>query len=193
MQEHPMRSLLRATALISLTLAFSIASPAQDTSRQDEVAKRGADVMPFSHLATLLVFAKTDDGGTLRLIVRDPTDTKQVQMVRVHLQDMRGRFEKGDYSGPSHIHGDSMPGLAELKAAKPGQITVSYQDVADGAELEYRTSDPKLISALHAWINAQLSDHGKDATAAHWRQECAALAALAALSSSHAALLQELA
>jgi hypothetical protein len=167
MQEHPMKSLLRATALISLALTFSIASPAQDTSRQDEVAKRSAEVMPFSHLATLHVFAKTDDGGTLRLIVRDPTDTKQIQMVRAHLQDMRGRFEKGDYSGPSHIHGDSMPGLAELKAAKQGQIAVSYQDVADGAELEYRTSDPKLISALHAWIDAQLSDHGKDATAAH--------------------------
>jgi hypothetical protein len=80
---------------------------------------------------------------------------------------MRGRFEKGDYSGPTHIHGDAMPGLAELKAAKPGQIAVSYQDVADGAELEYRTSDPKLVSALHAWIDAQLSDHGKDATPGH--------------------------
>ena len=158
---------LRVAALISLTLTFSIASLAQDSSRQDEVAKRGADVMPFSHMATLHVFAKTEDGGTLRLIVREPADTKQIQMVRAHLQDMRGRFEKGDYSGPSHIHGDAMPGLAELRAAKPEQIAVSYKDVADGAELEYRTSDPKLISALHAWIDAQLSDHGKDAVAEH--------------------------
>jgi hypothetical protein len=159
--------LLRATALVSLTLPFSFAGLAQDSSRQDEVAKRGADVMPFSHMATLHVFAKTDDGGTLRLIVRDPADTQQIQMVRAHLRDMRERFEKGDYSGPSHIHGDAMPGLAELKVAKPGQIAVSYQDVADGAELEYRTSDPKLITALHAWIDAQLSDHGKDATPGH--------------------------
>ena len=158
---------LRATALMSLTLIFSVASLAQNSSRKDDVAKRGADVMLFSHVATLHVFAKTDDGGTLRLIVRDPGDTQQIQIVRAHLQDMRGRFEKGDYSGPSHIHGDAMPGLAELKAAKPGQIAVSYKDVADGAELEYRTSDPKLIAALHAWIDAQLSDHGKDATTGH--------------------------
>jgi hypothetical protein len=162
MRIHPLRA-----ALISLTLTFSIASLAQDSSRQDDVAKRGADVMPFSHSATLHVFAKTSEGGTLRLIVRDPTDTRQIQLVRAHLQDVRGRFEKGDYSGPSHIHGDNMPGLAELKAAKPGQIAISYQDVADGAELEYRTSDPKLISALQAWIDAQLSDHGKDATPGH--------------------------
>ena len=84
---------LRAT-LISLTFAFSIATPAQDSSRQDEVAKRGADVMPFSHMATLHVFAKTDDGGALRLIVRDPADTKQIQMVRAHLQDMREGSKK---------------------------------------------------------------------------------------------------
>jgi hypothetical protein len=157
----------RTTALISLSLAFSIASLAQDSSRQDEVAKRGADVMPFSHMATLHVFTKADNGGTLRLIVRDPADTKQIQMVRAHLQEMRGRFEQGDYSGPSHIHGDAMPGLAELKAAKPGQIAVSYKDLADGAELEYRTTGPRLIAALHAWIDAQLSDHGKDATLGH--------------------------
>jgi hypothetical protein len=60
-----------------------------------------------------------------------------------------------------------MPGLAELKAANPGQIAISCQDVADGAELEYRTSDPKLVAAIHAWIDAQLSDRGKDATPEH--------------------------
>jgi len=28
-----------------------------------------------------------------------------------------------------------MPGLAELKAAKPGQIAIAYKDVKGGAEL----------------------------------------------------------
>jgi len=171
MSGHPMSSsLLRATALITLTLPFSYASLAQDSSRQDEVAKRGADVMPFSHTATLHVFTRTDDGGTLRLVVRDPANTQQVQMVRSHLREMRGRFAKGNYSGPSHIHGDAMPGLAELKAAKPGKIAVVYQEMANGAELQYRTNEPKLIAALHAWIDAQLSDHGKDAMARRQQQ-----------------------
>ncbi|WP_221179056.1 hypothetical protein [Pseudomonas brassicacearum] len=56
-----------------------------------------------------------------------------------------------------------MPGLADLKAAKPGQIAITYKDVEGGAQLAFKTSDPALIAALHKWFDAQLSDHGKDA------------------------------
>ena len=60
-----------------------------------------------------------------------------------------------------------MPGLADLKAARPGQVTIEYRDVDAGAELRYRTSDAKLVAALHQWFDAQLSDHGADAMAGH--------------------------
>jgi hypothetical protein len=60
-----------------------------------------------------------------------------------------------------------MPGPAQLKAAKPGDIQVLYRELEGGAELHYRTTDAKLISALHDWFDAQLSDHGKDATPGH--------------------------
>ena len=64
-----------------------------------------------------------------------------------------------------------MPGLAELKAAKPGQIGIAYRDVKDGAELTYNTSDASLVVALHQWFDAQLSDHGKDAMGSHAQHE----------------------
>lgn len=60
-----------------------------------------------------------------------------------------------------------MPGVAQLKAAKPGQVAIADKDVEGGAELRYRTSDAKLVSALHAWFDAQLSEHGADAMASH--------------------------
>jgi hypothetical protein len=60
-----------------------------------------------------------------------------------------------------------MPGLAELEAATPGQIDIAYQEVPAGAELTYRTSDARLVAALHRWFDAQLSDHGADAMAGH--------------------------
>jgi hypothetical protein len=164
------RCLLRSPILLLFVLAFSLTSHADDVDRQAEVAKRGADVMPFSHTATMHVFTKTTDGGTMSLITKDAADEQQIRMVRAHLQDMQGRFQKGDYSGPSHIHGDDMPGLAQLKAAKPGEIKVSYREVPAGAELHYRTADARLITALHDWIDAQLSDHGKDAMPGHQQQ-----------------------
>ena len=56
-----------------------------------------------------------------------------------------------------------MPGLADRKAAKPGEVAIAYKDVTGGAELTFRSADPRLVDALHAWFNAQLSDHSPDA------------------------------
>jgi len=57
--------------------------------------------------------------------------------------------------------------MAELKTAQPGQVSIEYKNVKGGAELTFRTQDPKLVAALHKWIDAQLSDHGPDAKAGH--------------------------
>ena len=140
---------------------------AADRERQAEVARRGPDVMPFSLEATTHVFTKTADGGVQRVLAKSAADNQQVKLVRGHLREIRAQFLKGDFSGPAHIHGAEMPGLAQLKTTKPGQLTISYKDVAGGAELTYRTADIQLVSALHAWFDAQLSDHSADATAGH--------------------------
>jgi hypothetical protein len=157
--------------LLHLALLALFASPlvahAADAQRQAEVAKLGADVMPFSLKATTHVFTKTAEGGAQRVIAKNAADTTQVRLVREHLHDIQAQFLKGDFSGPSHIHGNEMPGLVDLKATKPGQVTIDYKDVDGGAELNYRTADAKLVVALHEWFDAQLSDHGADAMAGH--------------------------
>lgn len=156
--------------VLSFTLAavagLSFTSLAADLDRQGQVARRGADVMPFSLKATTHVFTKTAEGGTQRVVAKS-ADSTQVKLVRSHLHDIQTEFLNGDFSGPSHVHGNPMPGLTELKAAQPGQITIDYKEVKGGAELTYRTSDATLVAALHHWFDAQLSDHGTDAMAGH--------------------------
>lgn len=138
-----------------------------DAQRQAEVSERGKDVMPFSLSATTHTFTKNAEGGVQRIVTKRPSDKVQEKLIREHLQEIRKQFLQGDFSGPSHIHGQDMPGLAELKAAKPGQIAVAYKDVKGGAELTYKTTDATLVAALHTWFDAQLSDHGKDAMEGH--------------------------
>ena len=154
---------LVAFATVSLT-AYAAAG---DRPRQAEVAKRGADVMPFELKATTHLFSKTDTGGTQQVVAKDPRDSVQTRLVREHLHDIQQQFQKGDFSGPTHVHGADMPGLAELKMSKPGAIAVHYRNIDGGAELNYRTSDTKLVAALHRWFDAQLSDHGADAMEGH--------------------------
>ena len=154
-------------ATLAVLCGLPVATYAAEEPRQAEVAKLSADVMPFSLKATTHIFTKTSDGGRQRVVAKDASDVQQIQRVREHLHDMQAQFQKGDFSGPSHVHGTDMPGLARLEAAKPGKLAISYQDVASGAELIYQTDDAKLVSALHTWFDSQISDHGADAIAGH--------------------------
>jgi hypothetical protein len=160
----PQRLLL--LVLLGIACGPSVTAAA-DAQRKAEVARRGPDVMPFSLAATQHVFTKTSQGGIQQVVAKSASDAKQIKLVRRHLKDLQHQFMSGDFSGPAHIHGEQMPGLAELKAAPSGKLNIDYRDVPAGAELTYQTSDPALAQALHRWFDAQLSDHGTDAMAGH--------------------------
>jgi hypothetical protein len=138
-----------------------------DAQRQAEVSGRGKEVMPFSLAATTHIFTKTPEGGVQQVVAKKTTDATQAKLIRQHLKEIREQFLNGDFAGPSHIHGQDMPGLADLKVAKPGQITIAYKNIEGGAQLIYNTSQANLVAALHKWFGAQVSDHGKDATEGH--------------------------
>lgn len=136
-------------------------------ARLDEVAQRGRHVMPFNLEQTTHVFTKTENGGVQQVIVKDKSNTGQIKLIREHLAKISQKFKQGDFSNPAKIHGDTMPGLDELQKAKPGQIRFDYQELVDGAEINYSTGDAALIKALHQWFDAQLSDHARHAVSGH--------------------------
>ena len=153
-------------ALIVLSAAaiifFATATlPAQ--TRQKEVAVKGAKVMPFDLERTTHLFQKLDDGGLQKVVVKDPANKKQIALIQSHLKEESEKFRKGDFSDPAKIHGEDMPGLAELKAGA-AKIDVRYSALPNGAQIRYATKDAKLITAIHRWFDAQLSDHGHHAT-----------------------------
>jgi hypothetical protein len=147
-----------AVAATAGALATALAGPPA-TDRQAEVADRGREVMPFDLDRTTHRFAETPDGGVQTVVADNPGDRAQIALVRRHLRDEADRFAAGDFADPARIHGEDMPGLAELRAAA-GRIEVRYADVPDGAVITYATADPVLVDALHRWFDAQLGDHG---------------------------------
>lgn len=135
---------------------------ASQEARQEEVAEKGAEVMPFDLEETTHVFEKTRTGGVQKVVADDPNDAEQVGLIREHLEEEAAAFRRGDLSEPSEIHGEEMPGLQELEAGSE-EIDIRYSDLPDGAKVEYEISDPDLAAALHDWFDAQVSDHGDHA------------------------------
>jgi hypothetical protein len=150
--------LLSATLVVPYKTAMLLAQ-----TRQAEVAKRGAQVMPFDLEKTVHVFQKLEDGGLQKVVVKDPSNKEQVPLIQSHLKAESEKFRKGDFSDPAKIHGEDMPGLAELKAGAK-QIDIRYTSLPDGAQVRYTTKNTKLLAALHRWFDAQLSDHGHHAS-----------------------------
>lgn len=160
-----------AVAIVVATLAAgctdigTAAAPAADADRQAQVAERGQSVMPFDLDRTTHHFTKTGSGGVQIVVADDPQDAGQVGLVRQHLQQEADRFRRGDFTDPASIHGDQMPGLAALRGSS-GKVTVEYATTSDGARITYTSGDAAIVAALHAWFDAQVSDHGAHATPA---------------------------
>lgn len=156
------RGRLFVASVATLLLGYSAHALAQ--TAQEHVHSMSHMVMPFDVSRTVHIFAMTDSGGVQRVVVKDKSDTTQIEQIRAHLRQEAGRFQRGDYSDPAKLHGADMPGLKELQR-DAGHIKVTYTELPDGAAIEFRTTDLQLLTAIHRWFGAQLSEHGPDAKA----------------------------
>jgi hypothetical protein len=133
-------------------------------SPQEHVHSASHGVMPFDMSKTMHVFAMADQGGVQKVITRDSNDPSQVTMIQQHLKREADAFQKGDFGDPAHLHGATMPGLADMQASI-AQIHVAYALLPNGAQISFEAKDIHTITAIHRWFGAQLSEHGADATA----------------------------
>lgn len=131
---------------------------------QEHVHGNSHAVMPFDLSRTVHVFTMTVSGGIERVVAKDAADAVQVTLIRQHLRKEAERFSKGDYSDPAALHGANMPGLDDLRAGAK-RVRVSYSELPDGAQITFTTTDLRLLTAIHRWFGAQLSEHGADARA----------------------------
>jgi hypothetical protein len=123
--------------------------------------------MPFDLELTTHVFSKTAKGGVQKVIVKNPKDNTQIKLIREHLTKISHEFQRADYSSPTKIHGENMPGLEMLRNAKSEQISILYKDLLNGAKITYSTDIPRLIATIHQWFDAQLSEHARHAISGH--------------------------
>ena len=148
-------------------VAFAVVSgvtPASGQTKQEHVHRMGQTVMPFDLTKTMHIFRMTDAGGVQSVVVRDARDKDQIGLIRQHLRHEAHAFARGDYADPTSLHGATMPGVSDL-ASQYRRIAVTYSELPLGAAITFETQDRHLVTAVHRWFGAQLSEHGSDAKA----------------------------
>ena len=141
--------------LLSTPLSFA-------QTQQEHVHHMSHTVMPFDMSETLHIFKMTEEGGIQQVVSKDADAVHQVMLIQRHLKHEAEKFQRGDYSDPAKLHGQTMPGLKALQA-KGTDINVSYTDISQGGQITFETTDLYLLTAIHRWFGAQLSEHGADA------------------------------
>jgi len=153
-------NLARMVIIILLPSTYTVLAQTQ----QEHVHQMSHSIMPFDVAKTTHIFKMTESGGIERVIAKSPNDTEQVVLIQEHLRHEADRFQQGDYSDPAMLHGTDMPGLKDLEDGA-SEIKISYTSLSSGAEITFDTSDLHLLTAIHRWFGAQLSEHGSDAKA----------------------------
>lgn len=159
---HSFRTPFLFVVFITLILLLSGTSMAE-SGHQEMIHDMAHKVMPFDMSKTTHIFEMTETGGVQQVIAKDPNDAEQIRLIREHLRHEAMRFKNGDFSDPASLHGSSMPGLKEL-AAGAAKMSIEYSDIPSGGQITFTTHDIHLLTAVHRWFGAQLSEHGADAT-----------------------------
>ncbi len=155
---------LKLTILIPAVMLLFIHAPAYAETKQEQVHHMSHQVMPFDLSKTIHVFKMMDSGGVQKVLARDPKDTDQILLIQQHLAHEAEMFKHGNYSDPTQLHGVDMPGIAEL-SANPSKVNVVYSELPEGAQIIFETKELSMVTAIHRWFGAQLSEHGADAKA----------------------------
>lgn len=156
------RSVGVVVVLFGAAVLAGCGDSASGADRQSAVRDAGADVMPFDLDKTVHAFVKNASGGEETVVALDERDATQVALIRGHLKDIASEFEAGNFEDPQAIHGKNMAGLRVLEQ-RADEISIAYSEVLGGASITYSATSPEIVSALHRWFDAQVTDHGTDA------------------------------
>ena len=146
--------------LVGLSVTGCAGSPS--SSHQEMIHNMGSQVMPFDLSKTKHIFEMNESGGIQKVVVRNQKEIDQLPAIRQHLMHEAARFSEGDFSDPTSLHGTGMPGVKELEAGASG-LEIEYSEIPDGGQITFKAGELSLITAIHQWFGAQLSDHGADA------------------------------
>lgn len=159
-----MKRRITTSVLIGAALGLAMYAAAQGEHDQNSqahhhgVMERGQQGMGFDQKTTSHHFVLLPDGGMVEVEANSAADKASIAQIRAHLQEIKGKFAKGDFHIPGFIHAQTPPGVPVMQQKK-GSIRYSYSQIRRGAQLRISSKDPAAIAAIHDFLKFQITDH----------------------------------
>ncbi len=125
----------------------------------DHLNARGAKVMGFDQEKTAHHFLLHDDGGAIDVAVKDASNTKDRDAIRLHLPHIAALFTTGNFNDPMLVHDTkNVPGT-EAMAKLKNRISYKYVETPNGGRIDIVTKDVSALAAVHEFLTFQIKDH----------------------------------
>jgi hypothetical protein len=159
---------MRATflSLTTLLMAACGKSPSPDVVRRAGAAadtafagvqSRGDVAMGVDQYTSTHIFEPLPDGGRIEL-QRDTRDSLGAIQIQRHMRQIAASFAAGNFEVPGFVHARNVPGT-ELMAAHRVEIAYTVQDLPRGAALRLSSTTPRVVRAIHDFLQFQRQDH----------------------------------
>ena len=141
--------------------AIGAVAAQQNHDQHAQMNQRGAQVMGFDQEKTTNHFYLYSDGGAIDVAVNDPADKANLGAIRAHLPHIAMLFSEGNFEAPMLVHDTNVPGAAKMGMLKD-RITYRYAETPKGGRVNIFTTDAEALSAVHAFLKFQITDHKTD-------------------------------
>jgi hypothetical protein len=164
-----MTTVFVATMILSAPHAAQTAHPAMPAGmtheehlaqmqKDAELKRRGDRAMGFDQDRATHHFTLTARGGTIQVEAGDPSDETTRAAIRSHLREIARAFAAGDFSAPVATHAETPPGVSEMRH-RPGALTYSYEETANGARVVIASTSGRAVRAVHEFLRYQIREH----------------------------------
>jgi hypothetical protein len=135
--------------------------PAGMTHEQhmEQMKAQARKAMAFDQDTTVHHFGLAPTGGSIAVEVKALSDEGTRAQIRAHLKEIAVAFQQGDFGKPLVTHGEQPPGVSVLQRLK-AELTYSYEDTNRGGVVRIVTTNAEALSALHAFLKYQITEHG---------------------------------
>jgi len=149
---------VRILAIVLLATISSVSRQSPNQTASSDVDRRGAHVMGFDQNKTTHHFLLYDDGGSIDVSVKDPSDTADRDAIRSHLPHIAAMFAAGNFDAPMLVHDTNVPGTSEMATMKD-RLSYRFIETPNGGRVDIQTRDPDALAAVHKFLRFQISDH----------------------------------